>query len=44
MTNMIPTETIAARIYLIRSTKVMLDRDLAELYNGSSKARCDLTY
>ncbi|MBW1675417.1 MAG: ORF6N domain-containing protein [Deltaproteobacteria bacterium] len=32
MTDIIPTETIAARIYLIRSTKVMLDRDLAELY------------
>ncbi len=32
MTDIIPTETIAARIYLIRGIKVMLDRDLAELY------------
>ena len=32
MPDIIPTETIAARIYLIRGIKVMLDRDLAELY------------
>ena len=32
MTDTIPTKTIAARIYLIRGIKVMLDRDLAELY------------
>ena len=32
MTDIIPKETIATRIYLIRGIKVMLDRDLAELY------------
>ncbi len=30
--NIIPLERIAGRIYLIRGEKVMLDRDLAELY------------
>ena len=29
---MIPVERIASKIYLIRELKVMLDRDLAELY------------
>ena len=29
----IPLERIASRIYLIRSQKVLLDQDLAELYN-----------
>ena len=28
----IPAETIASRIYFVRGLKVMLDRDLAELY------------
>ena len=32
MTDIIPVETIAAKIYLIRGVKVMLDRDLADLY------------
>ena len=32
MNNLISIETIAAKIYLIRNLKVMLDRDLAELY------------
>jgi hypothetical protein len=32
MTDIIPIETIASRIYLIRGIKVMFDRDLAELY------------
>ncbi len=32
MAHIIPVETIAARIYYIRGIKVMLDRDLAELY------------
>jgi hypothetical protein len=31
-TSVIPIERIAGRIYLIRSEKVMLDSDLAELY------------
>jgi len=30
--SVIPVERIASRIYLIRGQKVMLDRDLAELY------------
>ena len=33
MENMIIKETIERKIYLIRGQKVMLDRDLAELYN-----------
>ncbi len=33
MTKMVPIERIASKIYLIRGIKVMLDRDLAELYN-----------
>jgi len=32
MTENIPVEHITGKIYLIRSQKVMLDRDLAELY------------
>jgi hypothetical protein len=28
----VPIETIERRIYLIRGQKVMLDRDIAELY------------
>ncbi|MGA2261765.1 MAG: ORF6N domain-containing protein [Acidobacteriota bacterium] len=34
---LIPIETIANKIYLIRGQKVMLDRDLAELYGVSTK-------
>jgi hypothetical protein len=30
--SVIPTEAIATKIYLIRGQKVMLDRDLADLY------------
>jgi len=33
MTGLVPIERIASKIYLMRSVKVMLDRDLAELYN-----------
>ena len=33
----VPTETIASKIYLIRGQKVMLDRDLAELYGVQTK-------
>jgi hypothetical protein len=32
MTGVISTEAVAGRIYSIRGRKVMLDRDLAELY------------
>ncbi len=35
--SLIPTEKIASMIYLIRSQKVMLDRDLAELYGVQTK-------
>jgi ABC-type multidrug transport system ATPase subunit len=34
---LIPVETIADKIFLIRGQKVMLDRDLAELYGVSPK-------
>ncbi|MEW6102984.1 MAG: ORF6N domain-containing protein [bacterium] len=37
MDNLIPRERIEARIFLIREKKVMLDRDLAELYEVSTK-------
>jgi hypothetical protein len=33
MNDIIPVETIAAKIYLFRGFKVMLDRDLADLYD-----------
>jgi hypothetical protein len=32
MTDIIPVESIASRIFLIRGMKVILDRDLAELF------------
>ncbi len=37
MTTMVPIEIIANKIYLIRGIKVMLDRDLAELYDVETK-------
>ena len=37
MNKMIPVERIASKIYLIRNVKVMLDRDLAELYAVETK-------
>jgi hypothetical protein len=37
MTTLVPIERIANKIYLIRSVKVMLDRDLAELYGVETK-------
>lgn len=37
MTTLIPIELIASKIYLIRDTKVMLDKDLAELYGVETK-------
>lgn len=38
MPNLIPVEVIEQRIFLIRGEKVMLDRDLAELYQVPTKA------
>lgn len=34
---MLPEEVIVSKIYLIRGEKVMLDRDLAELYGVETK-------
>ncbi len=34
---MIPEEMVISKIYLIRGKKVMLDQDLAELYNVETK-------
>ena len=38
MTELVPIERIANRIYFIRDMKVMLDRDLAELYGVETGA------
>jgi hypothetical protein len=35
--SIIPSELIASKIYVIRRLKVMLDRDLAELYGVETK-------
>jgi phage regulator Rha-like protein len=35
--NMVPEEVIMSKIYIIRDQKVMLDRDLAELYGVETK-------
>jgi hypothetical protein len=37
MTELVPIEIIASKIHLIRGLKVMLDKDLAELYGVESK-------
>ena len=37
MTTLVPIELIANKIYLIRGIKVMLDKDLAELYGVETK-------
>jgi hypothetical protein len=37
MTDFVPIERIANKIYLIRHIRVMLDRDLAELYGVETK-------
>ena len=37
MTTLVPIELIASKIYLIRGIKVMLDRDLAELYDVETR-------
>jgi len=38
MTDFVPIERIANKIYLIRHIRVMLDRDLAELYGVETRA------
>ena len=38
MTGIVPIERVANKIYAIRDTRVMLDRDLAELYGVETKA------
>ena len=37
MDTTVPVERITSKIYLIRGMKVMLDRDLAELYGVETK-------
>lgn len=37
MTSLVPVEVITSKIYLIRSKKVILDRDLSELYGVKTK-------
>lgn len=37
MSDLIPQELIEQRIFLIRNQKVMIDRDLAELYGVETK-------
>lgn len=37
MANLVSVEVIAAKIFQVRGKKVMLDRDLAELYNVETK-------
>jgi len=37
MSDLIPVEAIANRIYLVRGHKVLLDRDLAELYQVETR-------
>jgi hypothetical protein len=38
MTSIIPTDSIVTRIVVFRGEKVLIDRDLAELYGVSTKA------
>ncbi|WP_084185369.1 ORF6N domain-containing protein [Desulfonatronum thiodismutans] len=38
MTDLVPLESITGKILLLRGAKVMLDRDLAELYGVETKA------
>ena len=38
MTELVSVELIASKIYLIRGIKVMLDRDLAELYGVETRS------
>ena len=38
MSELISIEAVASKIFFIRNVKVMLDRDLAELYGVETKA------
>ena len=38
MTDLIPKEMIESKIYMVRCLRIMLDRDLAELYGVSTKS------
>ena len=38
MASIIPTEVLEQRIFLVRGEKVIMDRDLAELYQVATKA------
>jgi hypothetical protein len=38
MSDIVSIEKITSKIYVIRDTRVMLDRDLAELYGVETKA------
>ena len=38
MNNIVPMDRIESKIYMIRGQKVMIDRDLAELYGVKTKA------
>jgi hypothetical protein len=38
MTTIVPIEIITSKIYFIRNIKVILDRDLADLYGVTTKA------
>ena len=37
MTTLVPVERIASKIYVIRHVKVMLDKDLADLYGVETR-------
>ena len=37
MQHIIPTEKIAGKIYFVRDSRVMLDQDLAELYDVETR-------
>jgi len=37
MMELVPTERITGKIYIVRDTKVILDRDLADLYEVETK-------
>ncbi|MCF8145634.1 MAG: ORF6N domain-containing protein [Deltaproteobacteria bacterium] len=37
MADSVPTKKIASKIYVIRNTKVMIDRDLADLYGVETR-------
>mgnify|MGYP003578150254 CR=1 FL=1 len=38
ITSNLPDEVVMSKIYMIRDQKIMLDRDLAELYGVETKA------